>query len=265
MTEAPWKDLLAKAHTAWQRQRPHDALQLCDRAALLSATGRYAAARLRGDILLELGDAAGALSSYDSVAQPDVADARLDCSRGLALFELVRFAEAHSALRSALRGDPQLAAAHQALGVMAEIVGSGDAALHFRRARRLAPQQYGLSPHLTVAQFEAVVQRALERIPERLRTAMQAMAVLVQELPRLEDLQHATPQVSPQSFGMHVLLEADEAEAQPAVLLFKRNLERACVDETALVQAIRDTVLQEAVPALGLPYDEDLEEWPGLN
>jgi predicted Zn-dependent protease with MMP-like domain len=274
LTEAAWKKLLEQAQAAWQQQQHHDALQLCDRAALVSSHGRYAAARLRGDILLHLGDAAGALSSYDSVADPALADARLDCSRGLALFELVRFPEAHGALRSALRGDPQLPEAHHALGVMAEILGTGDAAEHFRRARRLAPARYAASPHLTVEQFQAVVQRALERLPERLRTAMQAMTILVQELPRLSDLQQGNAAISPLAFGTQVVRTPpgqasggppEEETGAPTLLLFKRNLERACADETELVQAIRDSVLHEAVAALGLPYDEDLEEWPGMN
>jgi tetratricopeptide (TPR) repeat protein len=271
LAEQGWQLLLQQARAAWGDEQPHAALQLCDRAALQSASARHAAALLRGDILMQLGDAAGALSSYDSVANPSVPDASLDCSRGLALFELARFAEAESALNSALRGDSQLAEAHHALGVISEIMGKGDETEHFRRARRLAPERFELAPRLSTEQFEAVVQKGLERLPERVRTAMMRMTVLVMEMPRLEDLREQNPPISPQSFGMHVALAhsvdpiSGPTATQPAVLLFKRNLERACPHETALVQAVRDTVLEEAVAALNLPYAEDLEGWPTMN
>jgi tetratricopeptide (TPR) repeat protein len=265
LAEQGWEQLLQEARAAWGDEQPHAALQLCDRAALQSAPARHAAALLRGDILLQLGDAAGALSSYDSVANPSVPDASLDCSRGLALFELARFAEAENALSSALRGDPQLAEAHHALGVMSEIMGKGDETEHFRLARRLAPQRFDLAPRLSTEQFESVVQKGLERLPERVRIAMMSMTVLVMEMPRLEDLRELNPPISPQSFGMHVALTAGPAATQPAVLLFKRNLERACPHEAALVQAVRNTVLEEAVAALNLPYAEDLEEGSAMH
>src|SRR5262245_29570273 len=103
-----WESLLDEAASALEEDRHHDALQLCDRAALLGDEARYNAAILRGDILLELGDPSGALSSYETVADPDVQDPDLDCARGMAFFELGRLAEADSALRSALRGNADL-------------------------------------------------------------------------------------------------------------------------------------------------------------
>ena len=95
MTEA--KKLLARAQKAFAGHQLRDALQLCDRAALLSPQGRYEAARLRGDILLTMDDAAGALSCYESVADVAVPDPALDCARGQALFMLGRLAEAENA------------------------------------------------------------------------------------------------------------------------------------------------------------------------
>ena len=270
-SDSSWETLLTRAQAAWSDERPHDALQLCDRAALLGDVARHKAAMLRGDILLQLGDAAGALSSFDSVADPSVPDPLLDCARGLALFELARFAEADSALQSALRGNATLADAHYALGVMAEISGSGNETEHFRRARKYAPERYDLAPKLSTDEFKAVVAQGLERVPERVRTAMQATPVLVTEMPRLDDLRQSDPPMSPQSFGMYVALAiapnqlADDVPTEPAILLFKRNLERACPHRIALIQAIRDTVLEEAVAAFNLPHGDDLEEWPGMH
>ncbi len=265
MTERSWEALLQAARAAHQAERPHDALQLCDRAALRTAAARYAAAQLRGTILMELGDAAGALSSYDSVADPAVPDAHLDCSRGLALCELARFAEAENALHSALRGDPQLAEAHFALGLMAEISGRTDATEHFRRARRLAPQRFAQAPRMTTPQFEALVQQALLQLPARVRQAMRGSTVLVCELPRLEDLRQSEPPLGPQSLGMHVALAdgsdqlSEAALTRPAVLLFKRNFERAFAGEAELVAAMAATIMDEVVAMYGLPEGDDLQ------
>ncbi len=261
MTEPNWAELLAQAQAARESGQAHAALQLCDRAALQSVPGRDAAARLRGDILLQLGDAAGALSSFDSVADPAVPDAALDCRRGLALFELVRFAEALGALRSALRGDPSLAEAHHALGVIAEITGSGDEAEFFRSARRLAPQRYATAPHRSAAQFTAAVGQAVARLGTEDKGVFDTTPILVQELPRLHDLRQKNAALSPEAFGTRVLMrQVTQAEggsgagpepsvATPAILLFKRNLERGSRDEEALVQAIVETLRQVAEDA----------------
>ena len=248
------------AREAWSEERPHDALQLCDRAAQIPGDARYQAALLRGDILLELGDAAGALSSYDSVADPSTPDADLDCARGLALFELARFAEAENALRSALRGNNQLADAHYALGLMAELFGNGQDTEHFRRARRLAPDRFPVTQRRSNEAFQELVEEALEGLPPPVKQAMENIPVLVAEVPHPEDLRQCDPPVSPLAFGMMVglapqtggLLVDVDTETQPGLLLFKRNLERACAEREALVEEIRATVLQEAEDHLGV-------------
>jgi predicted Zn-dependent protease with MMP-like domain len=260
-----WEEWLSAAREAWGEERPHDALQLCDRAAQIPGDARYQAALLRGDILLEMGDAAGALSSYDSVADPSTPDAELDCARGLALFELARMAEAENALRSALRGNDKLADAHYALGLIAELHGNGQETEHFRRARRIAPERFPASPKRGSEDFQELVEEALEGLPPHVKGAMEEIPVLVAEVPHPEDLRQCDPPVSPLAFGMMVGLASqtggyleDDEEAQPGLLLFKRNLERACHERQSLVDEIRATVIQEAEEHLGLmPGDED--------
>lgn len=259
----PWQELLTAAEEAWDDDRIHDALQLCDRAALTGVDGRHRAALLRGHILLDLGDAAGALSSFESVADPGVPDPELDCARGIALFELARFAEAENALQSSLRGNADLADAHYALGLIAELHGSGQEVEHFRRARRLAPERFPNTPKLSTEDFEGMVEEALTGLPQPVREAMENIPVLVAEVPHPEDLKEAEPPLSPQSFGMFVGLSpaaggmTDESgQGQTGILLFKRNLERACPDRETLVEEIRETVLHEVSHALGLPIDD---------
>jgi tetratricopeptide (TPR) repeat protein len=242
--------LLQQAEAASLADRPHDALQLCDKAALISDEGRYGAALMRGTILLDMGDPAGALSSYDSVADPQVPDARLDCARGLALFELARLAEAENALRSAVRGEPTLARAHFALGLIAELMGNGEEAEHFRRARRLEPENYPPQRRTGVEEFQKAVTDAIGSLGEGPRSVLRKMSVLVAELPNPQDLLRQQPPVSPQAPCMIVgVLEAKDddsdelGEVEVGLLLFKRNLERMARGADDLVDNVRQALL----------------------
>ena len=243
--------LLQEAEAASLAGRPHDALQLCDKAALISDEGRYGAALMRGTILLDLGDAAGALSSYDSVADPQVPDAQLDCARGLALFELARLAEAENALRSAVRGEPTLARAHFALGLIAELMGNGEEAEHFRRARRLEPENYPPQRRTGVEAFQKAVTDAIDSLGDGPRAVLRKMSVLVAELPNPQDLLRQHPPVSPQAPCMIVgVLEAKDdnaeelGEVEVGLLLFKRNLERMAQGPDELTHNVLQALLQ---------------------
>lgn len=243
--------LLAEARRALANRRVHDALQLCDRAALQSDDGRYEAARLRGDILLDLGDAKGALSSFDSVADPEVADPSLDCARGLALFELARLAEAENALRSAVRGDADLAEAHFTLGLIAELEGTGEENEHFRRARKLSPERFRPAGRMSTGAFEHAVAAAVVRLPEAVRQALAATPVLIADLPNPRDLVRHPASLSPMTFAMRVAIRAlgdpidDVVPMKPALLLFKRNIERAYSAVEDVVDAVERTLREE--------------------
>lgn len=242
--------LLAEAEASLMAERHHDALQLCDRAALQSDSGRYGAALLRGTILLDMGDARGALSSYDSVADPKVPDAELDCARGLALFELARLAEAENALRSAVRGAPHLARAHFALGLIAELLGNGEEAEHFRKARKLEPENYPPQRRTGAEEFQKAVTAAIDSLSDAARGVLRKMSVLVAELPNPQDLVRQNPPVSPQAPCMVVgVLDAqsddpeDVSAVEVGVLLFKRNLERLTTGTDDLTHNVREALL----------------------
>lgn len=238
--------LLEQAKQAWQRDDVHAALQLCDRAALLGDTCRYQAALLRGDILFSLGDAAGALSSYESVADPSVDDGKIDAARGLALLELGQFAEAENALSSALRQMPENVDVLLALALIAEIHRNGHEIELYRRARRLAPERFGLMPRLNQKDFETVIESALHALPSFFQHEMKRIPVLVTEVPHREELLLYDPPASPTGFGMWILLDLEAQGPNPsqpasrsAILLFKRNLERASLDKPCLQENIR--------------------------
>lgn len=258
-----WRQLLDRADEAARDGRFEEALDACNRAALVNEEARYFAGFLRGDILMEIGDAAGALSAYDSVADPETVDPDLDCARGVALFELAMLPEAENALRSALGTSPDLAEAYFTLGLITEIKGGEATDSLFRQARQLAPDRYPPAQHMSHEAFEAVVAEALAELPDRVKEAIVNIPVLVEELPTIEELRAASPPLSPATLGMFVgappaqlsVLDAAEAQ-QPVILLYKRNLEHAFPEREQLVKEVRLTVIHEVGHALGLSEAE---------
>jgi len=270
---AAWQILLAEAEQALDEGRHDDALQLCDRAAHRSDEARYHAALLRGDILLDLGDAAGALSSYETVAHPERTDPGLDCARGVALFELGRLPEAENALQSAVTGAPDLAEAHYTLGLIAELLGTGREAGYFRAARRLDKERFRAPTPMSQEAFESAVDEALHGLAAGFVAALEHVPVLVVELPHPDDLRHAEPPLSPLALGMFVGTPPTLAGAvmdtpdprQATMVLYKRNLERAAPKRAQLIDEIRRTVAFELGAALGmseLEVEERLDEAP---
>jgi len=253
--QTPWRDLLEQAQRAFDDGNVGQALQFCDQAALYSDKGRYEAAFLRSDILQSIGDVRGALSSLESIADPSTPDARVDCARGQALFQLAFFAEAENALKSALRIDPELAEAWFTLGVMSEILGTGQEAEYFRTARKLDSEAFFVPVYHSHEEFQELVQQAANDLPPEVREGLRGVQTIVMDLPHPEDLLAVDPPISPTTFGMLVgIVPADEVSSKPiaqrqrpAILLFKRNLERICRSKEELLQQLRRTLTIETL------------------
>lgn len=249
-----WRRMLEEANAARRDRRFGDALQLSDRAAQAGEDARYHAALLRGDVMLELGNAAAALSSYEAVADPAVPDPLIDCARGIALFELTRLPEADNALRSAIRGRPDLAEAYYALGLVAELLGTGEDAELFRCARRIDVERFPPVRYLSRPAFEAVVAEAVGALPPTIADIVADLTLLVVEVPRPGDLRRTEPPVSPTALGM-LVEEPDKPDDQPVLLLFKRNLERAFCGREQLVAGLRRAVGEEVRRSFGAVGD----------
>lgn len=247
-----WQELLARAETELHRGAYHDALQLCDRAAQQGEDARYHAAMLRGDTLLNLGDPFAALSTYEAVADPDVPDPRVDCARGIALLEQGRFAEARHALQSASRGAPELPDAYFYLGLLAELLGTGEESQFYRRARHIDPERFPPYVQLSRTGFAEAVEDALQQLPAELQQRAAELQVVIAELPHPGDIQETSMPIFPLTRGVFVgwaSLRSDEQQAPPedapTLVLFKRNLERQAADREGLVAAIRDVAEHE--------------------
>lgn len=222
----------------------------------LERRARNAAAKAEGedrvDLLryvawarLELGRNAEALA-----AAREAGDALLE---GKALFHLWDFEGAWGAL-ARFRGEgEEEAEAEWYRGLVQEFTG-GDAARHFRRAARLAPDLYAEPPRLSDAEVDRVVRRAIEGLPPPVRRAVEDAVIAVLPLPAKR------PDVDPLTLGLYVGVSRldrshDLSANLPArIEIYRRNVERIAADRKEAVEELRVTLLHEIGHHLG--FDE---------
>jgi predicted Zn-dependent protease with MMP-like domain len=200
----------------------------------------------------DLGRNRQALVHLDRVLAADPRDTDALYERGVALFELCRFASARRAFEAVLRRAPEDAWSLQHLGLLAERAGDERrASALFGRAARIAPREIRAPVELSPAAFEAELRRAISELPAAEREALAGIPVEVEELPALADLVAVDPPLSPSILGL--FRGPSLGEACPAVedgpcrsiALYRRNLQRFARDRGQLAEQIRVTLLHE--------------------
>jgi predicted Zn-dependent protease with MMP-like domain/Flp pilus assembly protein TadD len=255
--------LLAAADLEVSRIGDRDALEAGrDHAlrgtAVLRARTRPEPAQLARLLLLagmadnQLGRSRDALLHLDQGLRAAPQDLDLLYERGVALFELCRFASARRAFESVLRRSPEDAWSIHHLGLIAER--SGDEARArtlLSRAARLAPRELRAPVEMDRAAFEAEVRRALAELPEAERAALAGVPVQVEEIPALADLTAVDPPLSPSILGLfrgpplgEPCLPADGPTCR-SVVLYRRNLLRFASDRAQVAEQLRVTLFHE--------------------
>lgn len=217
-------------------------------------------------VLLEEGEAAQALTALEG-AERSADPALFFHLRALAAFDLVRFEQAESDARRALAIQPAFAEALDLLSRVCDHLGRDEEAFrHAEEAHALDPEKFLLPLEVSDADFDALVERAVEELPEKVRSELNELPVLVQPLPSRELLTAEEPALSPDILGLfsgrHLLgrSSADPPGPPGTIFLFRRNLLRFASDREELAQEIRVTVQHEVGHLLGLDED-DLERW----
>ena len=182
---------------------------------------------------------------------------------GQILLELGRFTESHSRLERAVNLDPESPHAlyHHAL-VLERLDREDQAEEYFARADALDPKHYPRPIRLDAGLFEAAAREAIEELPRSIREYVAHVPVLIEDFPPEELVE--TESISPQILGIFIGVPRTEASVTmdgpgiDRVVLFKRNLEKACRDEEELIEQIQITVKHEIGHYLGLD-EGDLE------
>jgi tetratricopeptide (TPR) repeat protein len=243
------------------------------------AARRGRLALLEGQALIDLGRAAEALRRLDTslAAAPDVASAQYE--RGVALFELCRFDDAHRMFEKVLSDDSDHAHALYHLGLIEERQGhEKEAARYLAAATAEDPKSFPAPPEVSQADFAARVKRAVDALDPDIRRDLQSIPVEAADVPSQEDLTAEKPPLSPTILGLFRGLPLDwnareplptqsgrpskkgraEDEGAPpparcapsdvpdrTIILYRRNILRTVKDDKELEQAITRTLLHE--------------------
>ena len=182
---------------------------------------------------------------------------------GQILFEMGRYEESRRQLDRAVALEPDAAHSLYYLGLVLERLGDVEESQRsFARAAAIDPNHYPIPASITEEDFERAAKEAFDNLPRSIREEAERVPMVIEDFPS-EDLIEQED-VSPQILGIFIGVPRTEAGVtdQPRdldrIILFKRNLEKACRDEQELVEEIRRTVTHEVGHYLGLDED-DLE------
>lgn len=118
---------------------------------------------------------------------------------------------------------------------------------------------------LSREEFEALVDRALERIPPEFEEHMQGLAIDVEEAPDDETLEDMGIDDPYELLGLYRGTPLTERSVEwtvrmpDSIVIYQRNVERICRTRREIVEQIRKTILHEVGHHFGMDEDE-LEE-----
>jgi Flp pilus assembly protein TadD len=211
----------------------------------------------------DLGRSHLALAHLDRSVQALPGDADAVYERGVALYELCRFAEAQRAFERALALSPDDPWALHQLGLLAERRGDGkraDALLS--KARALAPKDFRAELPVDDRAFRAEVDAAVAALPEPERSALRLAPLEIADLPDAEDLLAVDPPLSPSILGLYRGPSQDEpctAADGPrcrSIVYYRKNLIRFAKDRRELSEQVKITLLHELGHLHGESDDE---------
>lgn len=110
-------------------------------------------------------------------------------------------------------------------------------------------------------EFETLVERAIDQLPEEYAALLENVAVLVEDEPDPEDLEALGIDSEDELLGLYrgiPLIDRDSAYAAlpDQVYLYRGPLLRICHDRRELVREVRDTLVHELGHHFGLTDEE---------
>lgn len=172
------------------------------------------------------------------------------------LVDLGRFRDAQPLLESVVAGGvpdatgEELARAHHELGLCLDRAARAkEADREFRKAERLAPEEYPAPLRLSAGAFDRLVAEAMDGIPGEFGERLKEISVVVQDYP--------DPKDDPFLLGLYAGTPKTETSWDPGgaldrIFVFKRNHELLAASEEELREEVRKTVVHELAHHFGL-------------
>jgi Flp pilus assembly protein TadD/predicted Zn-dependent protease with MMP-like domain len=251
-------------------ERARDALrlglELAQRGSRRVIARRHRNAPLAADLavleaqaLNDLGRSDEALERVDAALRltPGRGDALHE--KGVALFDLSRFAEAKAAFQKALGIQPDDAYTHQMLGLTLEQLRDPAADAELDRALELAPGELSPPVMISTAEFRHEIDQVIATLAPERRARVEKVKIEVADLPDQADLQAVKPPFPPTILGLYrgpVGRAPEPDDEPPSIVLYRKNLGRAVKTRSELTEQIRDTLLHEIGHLEGLDEDD---------
>lgn len=217
-------------------------------------------------IHLEEGEPAAALAALRG-AERSADPAHFFFLRAAAHYDMVRFPEALADADRALVIHADYGYAWDLLSRIKEHLGDFEgAARAAQAAHALDGEAFPLPLDVPREEFDDLVHKAVAELPAPVKSKLEELPVLVQDLPTREMLVEEDPPLTPDLLGLFVgrhIFARSSAElpgAPGAIFLFRRNLLRMCADREELAHEVRITVQHEVGHLMGLDEDE-LDDW----
>jgi len=198
----------------------------------------------------------------ESVDQ-DPDDAECRGALGVCHFFRLEFATAEKELRRAILTEEDWAEAHYWLGRVVEFQGRyPQAMVSFQKAQTLDPEHYQAPRRIRDEDLDSVMQDAIGGLPDRIKSAIDDVAVLVEEYPTEELLRETQPPFPPDILGIFTGTSklgqsvAHSGTVPSSIHIFRRNIEHFVGEREEIVDEMRVTLLHEIGHSLGMDEEE---------
>jgi predicted Zn-dependent protease with MMP-like domain len=118
---------------------------------------------------------------------------------------------------------------------------------------------------MTRRQFETLVERSLRTLPDRFRSRLENMAVVVEDWPDDETLAELGIEPPDTLYGLYRGIDLTHRDTSygnvlpDTVTIYQGPIEEDCGDEAEMTALVRDTVIHEIGHYFGLS-DQEMEE-----
>lgn len=265
-TDATVERLLDMAEDALDIGDARSAFDLCQQA--LELTPDHAGATfLCAESLRDLGELFDAETAYRRVIHLTPDHSPSWSALATVLFDQLRMNEAQNCVLRAIRLDPGNPEAYYSRALIRERTADHRGAKRdYMRAGRLDPIQYPPPQILDDATVDAVVEEALLALHPSIRSYLENVAILLEDVPTEELCFQYHPPAPPSEIlgyfaGVSLRdrsIENPWSTLPSAIVLFRKNLERIAWDRERMIEELRITVFHEVGHFLGLD-EADLE------